>query len=88
MTRKEKHDGQKQDCKARIVARGFQESLKPESDSPKTLKESFKMLMAIAANFGFKVASVDIRAVFLQSKVFERDVIIEPPADMKKPGVI
>ena len=44
--------------------------------------------MAIAANFGFKVASVDIRAVFLQSKVFERDVIIEPPADMKKPGVI
>ena len=88
MTRKEKHYGQKQDCKARIVARGFQESLKPPSDSPKTLKESFKMLMAIAANFGFKVASVDIRAVFLQSKVFERDVIIEPPADMKEPGVI
>ena len=88
MTRKEKHYGQKQDCKARIVARGFQESLKPESDSPKTLKESFKMLMAIAANFGFKVASVDIRATFLQSKVLERDVIIEPPTDMKKPGMI
>ena len=46
------------------------------------------MLMAIAANFGFKVASVDIRAAFLQSKVLERDVIIEPPADMKKPGMI
>ena len=88
VTEKKKHDRQKPACKARLVAQGFQEFLKPQSDSPTASKDSFKMLMAIAANFGFKVASVDIRAVFLQSKVFERDVIIEPPADMKKPGVI
>ena len=50
VTQKEKHDRQKQPCKARLVARGFQESLKPQSDSPTEYKESFKMLMAIAAN--------------------------------------
>ena len=61
----EKHDGQKEACKARLVAKGFQESLKPQSDSPTAAKESFKMLVAVAAKFGFKLASVDIRAAFL-----------------------
>ena len=80
--------GQKQACKARLVARGFQESLKPQSDSPTASKDSFKMLMAVAANSRFKLASVDIRAAFLQSKVLDRDVFIEPPIDIKKQGWI
>ena len=46
------------------------------------------MPMAIATNFGFKLASVDIRAVFLQSKFLDRDVFIEPPEVIKKPGVV
>ena len=83
ITEKEKHDGQKQKCKARLVARGFQESLKPQSDSPTASKESFKLFMAISANFGFKLTSVDIRAAFLQSKVLDRDVYIETPSDVK-----
>ena len=44
--------------------------------------------MAIAANFGFTLASVDIRAVFLQSNVLDRDVFVKPPADVKRPGII
>ena len=44
--------------------------------------------MAVSANFGFKLASVDIRAAFLQSKVLDREVYVEPPSDVKKPGVI
>ena len=88
ITEKEKHDGQKQKCKARLVARGFQESLKPQSDSPTASKESFKLLMAISTNIGFKLASVDIRAAFLQSKVLDRNVYIEPPSDVKKPGIL
>ena len=50
VTTKEKHDGQKQKTKARLVARGFQETMKPQSDSPTVSKESFKMLMTITAN--------------------------------------
>ena len=46
-------------------------------------KESFKMLMAVAANEDFKLASVDIRVAFLQSRTF-----MLPPPDIRKPGVI
>ena len=43
VTTTEKHDGQKQNTKARLVACGFQEAMKPQSDSPTVSKESFKM---------------------------------------------
>ena len=69
ITEKEQHNGQKTKVKARLVAQGFQETLKPQSDSPTAAKVSFKLLMALAANFHFKLASVDIRAAFLQSKI-------------------
>ena len=62
--------------------------MKPQSNSPTASKVSFKMLMTVAANSGFKLASVDIRAAFLQSKVLDRDVFVKPPDDIKKPGVI
>ena len=78
----------KQTYKARLVARGFQESLKPQSDSPTASKDSFKMLMAVAANSRFKLVLVDIRAAFLHSKVLDRDVFVEPPIDVKKQGWI
>merc|ERR1712030_113785 len=79
ITVKEKHDGQKQQCKARLVARCFQESYKPQSDSPTVLKDSFKLLMAVAANNGFRLASVDIRAAFFKSKSLDQDVFVKPP---------
>ena len=40
VTRKEAHDGQKTQIKARLVARGFQEVKKPQSDSPTEAKKS------------------------------------------------
>ena len=62
ITQKEKHNRQKQACMARLVARGFQESLKLQTDNPTVSKECSKMLRVIATNFGFKFASVVIRA--------------------------
>ena len=56
VTTKEKHDGQKQKNNARLVARRFQEIMKPQSDSPTVSKESFKMLMAVTANDNSKLA--------------------------------
>ena len=85
---KEKYDRQKQQTKGRLVARGFQESLKPQSDSPTASKEIFKMLMVFTANSSFKLASVDIRASFMQSKVLYGDVYIQPPEDFKKLGIM
>ena len=88
ITKKEKHDGQKTDYKARLVARGFQEEYKPQADSPTAMKESIKMFLAIAANEGFNLQSMDIRAAFLQSRSLDRDVFVEPPRDLKKDGII
>ena len=44
--------------------------------------------MADEANISFKLASLYIRAAFLQSKVLNRDVFVKLPEDIKKPGVI
>ena len=88
VTEKEKHDGQKQNYKARLVAKGFQEKDQPQSDSPTAAKESFKLLMALAANQNFKVVSMDIRAVFLQAKKLDREVFVRPPDDIKQEGKI
>ena len=88
VTEKEKHDGQKQNYKARLVAKGFQERDQPQSDSPTAAKESFKLLMALAANQNFRVVSIDIRAAFLQAKKLDREVFVRPPDDIKKEGKI
>ena len=85
---KEQHDGQKTNCKGRLVARGFQESLKLQSESRMAAKEIFKLLMSLSANFGFKLASVNIWAAFLKSKVLDREVFVKPPSDVKKQGFI
>ena len=88
MTQKEKADRQKLQIKGRLVAKGFQEGEKPQSDSPTLLRESLKMYFAVAANEGFKLRSIDIRAAFLQAKCLDREVYIEPPKDEKKEGKI
>ena len=52
------------------------------------LRESNKLFTAIAANEGFYVMSIDIRAVFLQSKELKREVFLVPPKDIAKKGII
>ena len=44
--------------------------------------------MAVAANKNFKLASVDIRAAFLQSRTLDRDVFMLSPPDIRKPEII
>ena len=88
ITKKEKADGQKKVYKGRLVAPGFQEKESPQSDSPTMLRESMKMFFGIAANKQFELRSIDIRAAFLQAKILDREVYLEPPKDVKKEGKI
>ena len=44
---------------------------------------SANMTVAEAVPFAFKLASVDIIAVFLQSKTLDRDVFVKPPDDQE-----
>ena len=46
--KKEKHDGLKREYKSRLVPRRYQEIEKPQSDLPTVVKESLKMLIALA----------------------------------------
>ena len=88
ITKKTAWDGQKQDYKAQLVARGFQETIEPQSDSPTALRESGKLFYSVAANEGFELRSIDIRAAFLQSHKIDREVFVEPPSDVKKEGIV
>merc|ERR1712112_631426 len=56
--------------------------------SPTAAKESFKLLMALSANFSFKMVSMDIRAAFLQAKTLDREVFVRPPKDIEKEGKV
>ena len=90
LTQKQAHDGQKKKVKGRLVAKGFQEQFKPQSDSPTVLRDSFKTALSVAANEGHHIASVDITGAFLQGEKLDRDVFVKPPPDVlkEKPGFI
>ena len=62
--------------KARLVARGFEESNLNEirKDSPTCCKQNFRLLLAIVVTNKWKVHSLDIKAAFLQSDKINRDL--------------
>ena len=62
--------------------------MKPQSYSPTVSKELQKILLALATNNRLKIASVDIRAAFLQSRKLHRDGFMKPLPDFFKQGVI
>ena len=45
-------------------------------------------MIAIAANENFTIRALDVTNAYLQGKPLEREVFVEPPKDLKKPGVI
>ena len=65
---------------------GFQELEKLQSDSPTGAKESLKLLITLAANNDFDMASVDRKAAFLQAKTLDREVFMKPPKDQRVEG--
>ena len=88
VNKKEEHDGQKVDFKARLCVRGFKELEDPRSDSPTAAKETNKMVTAIAANEGWEIISIDVTSAFLQGADIPRDVFVEPPLEAKTEGMI
>ena len=74
--------------KARLVARGFEETSDIRRDSPTCSKNSFRCFLPICAMKGWKIESTDIKSAFLQGETLDRDVFIEPPKEAKLEGVI
>ena len=75
VTESEKHDGQKKKVKARLVAQGFKEQEKSQSDSPTAHRESLRMFISVSNLLGFdQLSSLDVSAAFLQSDDLDREV--------------
>ena len=81
----EKEDGR---VKARLCVRGFQEKDYPQSDSPTAQKESMKIFLAVAANEGYKIKTLDVTSAFLQGCSLKREVFVQPPPECQKDGLI
>ena len=80
-------DGRK-DAKARLVVRGFEEEESHPTDAPTAAKSTLRIAIAIAANEGWLLETVDIKSAFLQGNKIEREVYIDPPEDLKKEGIV
>ena len=76
----EKNVEGKQVTKARLVARGFEESTQGiRTDSPTCTKYSLRMVMVTAVVYNWEVNSLDIASAFLQGYPIERDQYLSPP---------
>ena len=77
------------EVRARLVARGFEESQHVNSDSPTIGKCAIRLFLCIAIALGWSVKTTDIKSAFLQGRELDRDVFIKPPPEAKvKPGFI
>ena len=75
---------QKTICKARLCARGDEETLDVKTDSPTVSKLSERIFLSICASKKWKGKSLDFTGAFLQGKPIDREVIIIPPKDYLK----
>ena len=74
--------------KARLVARGFEEKVKVQTDSPTGSKETLHMLLTVAATQGWGIKSGDVKSAYLQGERLDREVYMVPPPERRKPGMI
>ena len=69
-------------CKARLVARGFEEEMKDmETDAPTCAPETLKLCITRILQEEWTVRRLDVKAAFLQGKEIERVVYLRPPKE-------
>lgn len=72
--------------KARLVARGFEETVNIQSDSPTLSKVGLRILATIAAARNWIIETTDIKSAFLQGSTLERTVYVKPPKEADAKG--
>ena len=71
-------EGQK-GAKARLEAGRLDDEDQVPSDSPIAAKSTLRTVLAITANEGWIIETIDIKTAFLQSCTINRNVYILPP---------
>ena len=68
--------------KARLVARGYEESKESlRTDSPTCSKEGMRIFLTIASAMGWICYTIDVRSAYLQGDGISRVVFIRPPKE-------
>ena len=74
------------DIRARLTARGYEETEDFPKDSPTLQKPSLRLILTLATLFGWAIQTVDVASAFLQGNTLERIVHVKPPAEAKEIG--
>ena len=74
--------------RARLVARGYEESFKERTDSPTVSKNVLRTFLAIAPSTNWDVKTTDIKSAFLQGKAISREIHVSPPKETGLKGKI
>ena len=69
------------EVRARLCARGFEETEDIPSDSPTVDKPNIRVLLLIAASYGWVIESSDVKSAFLQGRALDRTVTLTPPRE-------
>ena len=67
--------------RARLTARGFQETGEFPTDSPTVQKGSVRLILALAATNSWTLKTIDISSAFLQGDKMDREVFVKPPKE-------
>lgn len=71
-------------CKARLVARGFEEEMEEwEKDAPTCTAETLKFCLCIIKQKNWECRTLDIKTAYLQGERIEREVILRPPEEFE-----
>lgn len=71
-------------CKARLVARGFEEDNSELTiDAPTCSGDTLKLCLNIINNNKWNVKSLDVKTAYLQGKQIERNVYLQPPKEAR-----
>ena len=73
-------DGRLQ-TKARLCARGFEESSEFRTDSPACTREGVRIAIELIATMSWILHSIDYKTAFLQGNAIEREVYLKPPKE-------
>ena len=76
------------ETRARLTARGFQETADIPKDSPTMHKSSLRIVLALTAALGWKIETTDIRSAFLQGNDLDRIVYVKPPKEANAAGFL
>lgn len=69
------------EARARLVARGFEETEEIAKDSPTMCKSSFRTILCLAVSNKWTIETTDIKSAFLQGAPLEREVFVKPPRE-------